>query len=51
LKVDVDEAEDISQKYKIEAMPTFKVFVNGKEVASLQGANIEKLEKLFQEHS
>jgi len=51
LKVDVDEAEDVSQKYQIEAMPTFKVFVNGKEEDMVLGASQDKVEALFKKYA
>ncbi|XP_034020840.1 thioredoxin-like [Thalassophryne amazonica] len=38
LKVDVDEAEDVAQKYGINAMPTFFFFKNGNKIDSLTGA-------------
>ena len=42
-KVDVDEAEDVAQKQKISAMPTFQFFHNGKQVAEFKGASADKL--------
>jgi len=47
LKVDVDDAEDVAQKYEISAMPTFKLFHKGKEIGMVMGANLPKLEDLF----
>lgn len=38
-KVDVDEAEDCAQHFKIEAMPTIVFFTNGVEVNRVTGAN------------
>jgi len=38
VKVDVDKAQDIAQKYGIEAMPTTIVFENGNEVKRFLGA-------------
>ncbi len=37
-KVDIDENEQLKEQYKIENVPTLKVFSNGKEVASEEGA-------------
>jgi len=51
LKVDVDEAEEVALKYDISAMPTFKVFVEGKEVDMVLGANTEKVEALFKKYN
>jgi len=46
LKVDVDECEDIAAKYSVNAMPTFVFIKSGEKVASLTGANKEKLKQL-----
>lgn len=43
LKCDVDQAESVSQEYKIEAMPTFVFFKDGKEVHRMVGANVDQL--------
>ena len=43
LKCDVDEAEAVSQKYDIEAMPTFVFFKDGKEIHRVVGANADQL--------
>jgi len=50
LKVDIDEAEDVAQKYEISVMPTFKVFVNGVVADTIVGANVSKLEELFKKY-
>ena len=44
-KVDVDAAGDVAQHAGIEAMPTFKFYKNGSEIAdsSIRGANENKL--------
>ena len=47
LKVNVDEAPDISEKLAISAMPTFKAFRDGANVNSLTGASEPKLRSLF----
>lgn len=46
LKVDVDEAQDIAQQYRISAMPTFVFFKNGEEVERIQGADYNRLKSL-----
>jgi thioredoxin 1 len=50
-KVDVDEAEDIAQKYEIDAMPSFKMIKNGAVVGTVVGANVQKLEELIKDHN
>ena len=49
LKTDVDEAESVANKYKIEAMPTFVFINNGKVVNRLEGADQKSLEQLIAE--
>uniref|UniRef100_A0A3Q0S442 Thioredoxin n=1 Tax=Amphilophus citrinellus TaxID=61819 RepID=A0A3Q0S442_AMPCI len=39
LKVDVDEAEDVSSFCKISCMPTFQFYKNGAKVHEFSGAN------------
>ena len=53
LKCDVDEAEEVSQKYSVESLPTFIFMNNGIIHGSVEGANLhglfqalEALEKL-----
>ena len=53
LKCDVDESEDISQKYSIDSLPTFVFLNNGVEYGRIEGANlnglieaIERMEKM-----
>ncbi|CAG05767.1 unnamed protein product, partial [Tetraodon nigroviridis] len=50
LKVDVDDAGDVSEFCQIKCMPTFQFYKNGKKVDEFSGANPdtlkEKLEKL-----
>ncbi|XP_019951392.1 thioredoxin b [Paralichthys olivaceus] len=50
LKVDVDEAEDVSSSCDIKCMPTFVFFKNGEKVDDFAGANREKLLELLKKH-
>lgn len=43
IKCDVDQDSNVSEKYKVEAMPTFVFFKNGKEIHRLVGANVDQL--------
>ena len=49
MKVDVDELKDVSQREEVSAMPTFKLYISGKCVASMKGADHAGLERLIQE--
>merc|ERR1711959_718677 len=51
IKVDVDEGEDIAAWAEIQAMPTFKVYKDGKEVGNSVGASEEKLKALLEKHN
>jgi len=42
-KVDVDEAEDVSEQEHISSMPTFLIFYGGKRVGEVIGASEAKL--------
>ncbi|XP_069575065.1 thioredoxin b [Brachyistius frenatus] len=50
LKVDVDEAEDVSSFSEVKCMPTFHFYKNGEKVFEFSGANLtllkEKVESL-----
>jgi len=52
LKVDVDKSEALAERYKINSMPTFKVFVRGQEIKgdTVSGANASRLESIFKKH-
>ena len=50
IKVNVDEADDISQEYGIRAMPTFMLFKDGEKADEVVGADPSKLEKLVQQY-
>ncbi|XP_041840986.1 thioredoxin [Melanotaenia boesemani] len=45
LKVDVDEAEDVSGHCQINCMPTFHFYKNGQKVAEFSGANLATLKE------
>ncbi|KAK5604744.1 hypothetical protein CRENBAI_011454 [Crenichthys baileyi] len=49
LKVDVDEADDVSSHCEIKCMPTFHFYKNGKMVFEFSGANLETLENKLKE--
>jgi len=42
-KVDIDEHPDIAADHNIQAVPTFCVFRNKKQVAEIQGADLNQL--------
>ncbi|XP_076632811.1 thioredoxin-2 [Colletes latitarsis] len=50
LKVDVDEAHEITQQYQITSMPTFIFIKNGKVLETFSGANYDKLRSLILKH-
>jgi len=52
LKVDVDKSSSLAERYRINSMPTFKVFVRGQEVKgdAVSGASASRLEKLFSKY-
>ena len=45
LKCDVDEAEQVSNHYGVESLPTFILFNNGSVFKSVEGANLDALLK------
>ena len=49
-KVDVDNAEDVSADQGIQAMPTFKFYKNGEQVAEVMGADLATITALLAEH-
>lgn len=48
VKVDVDEANDIAEKYNVTALPTFMVFWDMKMTKNVTGANPKVLERLVE---
>merc|ERR1712224_598814 len=47
IKVDVDDAKEISEKCSIRAMPTFQFIKDGEKVDELCGADLAKLKALI----
>ncbi|VWU50604.1 thioredoxin 1 [Hepatocystis sp. ex Piliocolobus tephrosceles] len=50
IKVDVDEATEVTEKENITSMPTFKVYKKGTLVETLLGANDAALKQLIEKH-
>ena len=42
LRIDVDQNPDVTQKYRIQAMPTLMIFKNGEVAAQRVGALVQK---------
>ncbi|KAJ7386509.1 glycerol ether metabolic process [Desmophyllum pertusum] len=49
-KVNVDDNGDTAESEGVTAMPTFKLYKNGKKVDELVGANEQKLKALIEKH-
>jgi thioredoxin 1 len=49
LKVDIDDVEELANRFSVSSIPCFLFFKNGKEVNRLVGANEAKLEALIKE--
>jgi thioredoxin 1 len=47
IKVDVDQLQEIASQYRVQAMPTFKVFVQEKEIEEMKGADKNGLEEMI----
>eukprot|EP00250_Pteridium_aquilinum_P031578 c43869_g1_i1 orf=211-567(-) len=45
LKIDVDEMQDITAQWNVQAMPTFIIIKDSKELERVVGANKEELDK------
>ncbi|KAH7437215.1 hypothetical protein KP509_05G060900 [Ceratopteris richardii] len=50
LKIDVDEMQDITAQWNVQAMPTFIIIKDSKELERVVGANKEELEKRLKFH-
>ncbi|KAM7508069.1 hypothetical protein LguiA_018522 [Lonicera macranthoides] len=50
VKLDVDELSDVAQEFAVQAMPTFVLLKQGKEVERVVGAKKDDLEKMVVKH-
>ncbi|CAM8876665.1 unnamed protein product [Rhodiola kirilowii] len=50
IKIDVDELPAVSRDFGIQAMPTFVLLKNGKEVDKVVGANMDELQWKIEKH-
>ncbi|KAJ0259190.1 Thioredoxin domain-containing protein [Hirschfeldia incana] len=50
VKVDVDELPDVAKEFNVDAMPTFVLVKNGKEVDRIVGAKKDELEEKVTKH-
>ncbi|XP_052196492.1 thioredoxin H2 [Diospyros lotus] len=50
VKIDVDELSDVAREFDVQAMPTFVLLKQGKEVDKVIGANKDELEKKIEKH-
>ncbi|OVA09090.1 Thioredoxin [Macleaya cordata] len=50
VKIDVDELMDVSREFGVQAMPTFVLLKQGKEVDKVVGAKKDELEKKIEMH-
>ncbi|ESO03718.1 hypothetical protein HELRODRAFT_173420 [Helobdella robusta] len=50
VKVDVDDAEDVADKYGVTVLPTFVVIRNGCMADKLIGSELDKIEKMFKKY-
>lgn len=50
-KIDVDQVKDLARRYKVSAMPTFKLIKGGEVVDTLRGANAKALVGMVAKHS
>ena len=51
VSVDVDDQEDLAQRYNVSAMPTFKLFIDGHLKEEFKGANVQALQKMIETHN
>ena len=51
IKVDVDDLEDISNEYKVQALPTFLFIRDGNELSRVKGADVSMIESKLQSYA
>ncbi|OWZ47940.1 thioredoxin [Cryptococcus neoformans c45] len=51
VKIDVDQQRELASRFRITAMPTFKLLKGGKEVDQLRGASPPQLSQLISRHA
>lgn len=51
VKIDVDQQQPLAARFKISAMPTFKFWKGGREIAEVKGANPPQLHALVKQHA
>ncbi|KAJ3331246.1 hypothetical protein HDU91_003382 [Kappamyces sp. JEL0680] len=49
IKLDVDQVQQVAAEQGISAMPTFKVYLQGREIKDMRGADRNGLERLVKE--
>ena len=50
LKVDVDANEEAAQEYNIDTFPTFIFMKSGETIDTMEGADVDQLMKLINQH-
>ena len=50
IKVDVDKSGDLAAEHGINCMPTFLFFKEGKKIDSMEGADVQGLKKMVEQH-
>ncbi|GMN42374.1 hypothetical protein TIFTF001_011591 [Ficus carica] len=50
VKIDVDELSDVAQEFRVQAMPTFVLLKQGREVDRVVGAKKKELETKIEKH-
>ncbi|KAL3526485.1 hypothetical protein ACH5RR_011141 [Cinchona calisaya] len=50
VKIDVDELSDVAQEFRVQAMPTFLLLKQGKEIERVVGGKKDELEKKILKH-